>query len=127
MARKGWDQLSPGYRARLEKNGVTEAAYNRGESIQAARGHSQTPERPTQAAGFQKYLSERTRLVRTVTTRKQHFFGTSPKWNPKRAAAIFAQKPPSMAQLRYWATLSKEDWLDAIREDPTAASYLGYH
>lgn len=37
--RKGWDSLSPKYRKRLEKNGITREGYNAGEKIQKARGH----------------------------------------------------------------------------------------
>ena len=37
--RKGWDSLSPTYRARLEKRGINRDAYNRGAKLQAARGH----------------------------------------------------------------------------------------
>jgi len=127
MARKGWDQLSPNYRARLEKSGISKTAYGRGESIKAARGHSQTPERPTQAAQFPNYQIERNRLSKAVAAKKQALCGTSPKWNPKRANEKFRKDPPPMARLRQWAKLSREEWLDAIREDPTAAAYLGYH
>lgn len=49
--RKGWEELSPTYRRRLTRQGVTPEAYARGESIRAARGHSRTPER---LAGYEK-------------------------------------------------------------------------
>lgn len=127
MARKGWDSLSPGYKARLEKNGISKTGYESGASIRAARGHKTTPERPTQAANFPTYQNERTNLVRRLTARKQAFFGISPKWNPKRAAEKFRKVPPPMAKLRQWVNFSREDWLDAIREDSDTASYLGYH
>jgi hypothetical protein len=129
MARRGWNALSPGYKARLQKAGITQADYEAGQSITAARGHLHTPERPT--AGnvnkFSNYVSERNRLVRRITGHKQDYFGTSPKWNPVRAARAFKDNPPSMAKLRYWADLSREEWLDAIREDPGATEFLGYH
>lgn len=128
MARKGWATLSPGYRARLEKAGISQDDYEQGESIQSARGHSQTPERPTQTNNnFPIYQQERQRLVGLVTRHKQDFFGTSPKWNPLRASRMFREKPPPMARLRYWAGLDREEWLDAIREDPDSTAYLGYH
>jgi hypothetical protein len=50
MARKAWDALSSSYRRRLERSGIDRAAYDRGESLKAARGHARTPERPRQAA-----------------------------------------------------------------------------
>ncbi len=127
MARKGWSSLSANYRQRLEKNGISKKDYEGGASIQAARGHKETPERPTQAAGFSKYQAERNRLTDKVVQRKQAFFGTSPKFNPGRQKRAFTADPPSMAQLKQWVKLSQEEWLDAIREDPAAAAYLGYH
>lgn len=39
MARKGWDQLSAPYRARLERNGITRESHAQGVSLRAARGH----------------------------------------------------------------------------------------
>lgn len=127
MARKGWNALSPGYRERLKKAGITKRQYEKGESIQAARGHAQTPERPKGGAKFPTYQAERDKLVNRVTAKKQAYFGTRPIWNPKRAARLFKKDPPPMSALRRWAKLSKEEWLDAIREDPSAAAYLGYH
>jgi len=127
MARKGWDSLSPGYRARLERNGISKTAYAGGASIQAARGHQATPERPTQAKAFPQYQNERNKLVRSLVNRKQNFFGTSPKWNPLRSREKFKKDPPSMTKLRQWVRMTREEWIDAIREDPTAAAYLGYH
>lgn len=129
MARKGWQQLSAAYRARLEKGGVSKAAYERGESIQSARGHSQTPERPTQAnpAIHGKYVATRSQLVTTVVARKQAFFGTSAKWNPTNSRKPFDLNPPPIAWLRKWAKYSYEEWLGEIRENPETIAYLGYH
>ena len=47
MPRKAWDDLSPAYRARLERAGVTEATH-RSTDLRAARGH--TPPPPAHAA-----------------------------------------------------------------------------
>ena len=128
MARKGWNALSSGYKARLQKAGITRKDYEKGSSIQAARGHSQTPERPTQKSGnFTAYQSERDRLTRRVVDLKQAFFGTKPVYNPTKAVARFKKDPPSMASLKAWSRLTKEEWIDAIRTDPTAGAYLGYH
>lgn len=128
MARKGWSSLSAGYKARLEKAGISKTDYERGQSIQAARGHAKTPERPTQKTGnFPQYQAERARLTRRVVDLKQAYFGTTPVYNPGKAVARFRKEPPSMASLRHWAKLTKEEWIDAIRTDPTAGAYLGYH
>lgn len=40
MARAGWDNLSAGYRSRLERGGITREAYSRGDSLSRARGHA---------------------------------------------------------------------------------------
>lgn len=41
MARKGWDELSPSYRKRLERSGIAKSQYERGEGdLSAARGHT---------------------------------------------------------------------------------------
>lgn len=42
--RKGWGDLSPAYRARLERAGIGPQVYASGASIQSARGHGYTPE-----------------------------------------------------------------------------------
>lgn len=38
MARKGWDALSPAYRRRLERGGITRSSYEGGANLQKARG-----------------------------------------------------------------------------------------
>lgn len=130
MARKGWDSLSPGYRQRLEKGGISKTAYNRGESLQKARGHAQTPERPSQPKQrekFPQYHSERQRLVNAVNRKKQDFFGTSPKWNPEKAKANMSKYAPPLALLRWAMDADYEEWLNAIREEPERYAWLGYH
>ncbi len=63
MARKGWDLLSPAYRARLERKGITEQGYAGGQSLSAARGHiSATVE--SDRARFRRSVERfKTRLV----------------------------------------------------------------
>ncbi len=41
-----WESLTPNYRARLQRRGISEADYLAGKSLTAARGHSSTPEHP---------------------------------------------------------------------------------
>jgi len=38
MARKGWESLSPTYRQRLERGGITRKSYESGTALHAARG-----------------------------------------------------------------------------------------
>lgn len=42
--RKGWDDISPAYKQRLTRNGITKDAYSKGQSLSSARGHRDTPE-----------------------------------------------------------------------------------
>jgi hypothetical protein len=70
-SRKGWHALSPGYRARLEKNGVTKAQYDAGKSIAKARGHSQTPEHGIREAlrkpaRFKKYIAKKAKKQKII-------------------------------------------------------------
>jgi hypothetical protein len=64
-SRKGWQQLSPGYRTRLQKNGITKSQYESGASIAKARGHQATPEHGIREAirnprKYRKYINKRT-------------------------------------------------------------------
>lgn len=40
MTRRIWGTLSGSYRERLQRNGISQAAYERGESLKSARGHA---------------------------------------------------------------------------------------
>src|SRR5271155_981650 len=65
-SRKGWQQLSPGYRNRLTKNGITKAQYDAGKSLAKARGHQATPEHGIREAirkpqKYRKYINKRTK------------------------------------------------------------------
>lgn len=128
MARKGWEQLSPGYRARIEKAGLTRKDYEQGAPIKAARGHGQTPESPKNVdpKQFPKYAAERAKLTKQVEQKKAQMFGGSKRWNSKKSAKHSRDKPPSMALLRWALTASEQEILDAIREDPEAYYFLGY-
>jgi len=50
--RKGWSQLSPDYKRRLQRAGITKSKYEKGVSLSAARGHSKTPEHGLKEALF---------------------------------------------------------------------------
>jgi len=128
--RKPWNQLKPGYRARLESKGITKEMFEGGADIKAARGHEKTPERPTSfdASKFPKYATERKRLTDELKAKKEEFFGGRPRWNAERSDRAIRTRPPSMAQLK-WAThadRTESDFVDAIREDPAIWRFLGY-
>ena len=62
--RKGWASLSPAYRERLARNGITEARYERGHKLDVARGHAETPEHGIREAQrnpvkYRKYLQKK--------------------------------------------------------------------
>lgn len=129
--RKPWNQLKPAYRARLESKGITQELFESGASIQAARGHATTPERPTSfdASKYPKYASDRSKLIKTVAQKKEAFFGGKGRWDKERADRAIRSKPPTMAQLRWAASKDRteDDFLDAIRENPVDWRFLGYH
>lgn len=64
MARRNWVDLSDRYQARLLRGGIDQRAYERGESLSAARGHAQTPEHPLSAGEvvpqrYERWFNER--------------------------------------------------------------------
>lgn len=129
MARKGWNSLSPAYRDRIEKAGLTRADYEAGTSLSRARGHGQTPERPSSydPQKYQKYDAERTRLTRLVEQRKEQVFGDSKRWDRRRSDRAIREKPPPLTLLRWALAAEDEEIYDAIREDPETYQFLGYH
>jgi hypothetical protein len=48
--RKGWESLSPDYRGRLSRRGITKSQYEHGRPLSGARGHGATPEHGLQSA-----------------------------------------------------------------------------
>jgi len=48
--RRAWESLSPDYRARLSRNGISKRDYERGRNLSAARGHFATPEHGLKSA-----------------------------------------------------------------------------
>src|SRR6266540_3471879 len=117
--RKGWDNLSPGYRQRLESKGIGQSAYDAGQSLQKARGHGETPENPRSydPTKYQKYHTERTRLERELAERKAEIFAGTPRWNASQSADEIRKYPPTLSQLR-WAVneATDEELEDAARE-----------
>jgi len=129
MARKGWDSLTPAYRKRIEKAGLTQADYEAGTSLTRARGHANTPERPRSydPAKYQKYNATRKQLTQQVEQRKQEVFGNAARWSRGRSDRIIREKPPSLKLMRWALNASDEELADAIREDPETYRFLGYH
>ena len=130
MARKGWDQLTPGYRQRLERAGISKRDYETQAPIKKARGHERTPERPSshKPAQFPQYENKRQQIVADLVAAKRRFFSDSPKWNPRKARLNANKTNKPLAWMRHFAYEADSlEWLDAIREDNEAAAILGYH
>jgi len=72
QSRRGWGSLSQPVRRRYERAGITESDYSSGVSLSAARGHSNTPERPERAESqpdrYRQYLRAKDRdPIRAIT------------------------------------------------------------
>lgn len=108
--RKGWDNLSPAYRRRLEKGGVGRAQYESGAPIRSARGHAKTPESPTEYAKnpgrFKEYREKRKDLIQRVVDKKAAAFQAALRWNERNSeqfvrygASNSGMKPPSRLKM----------------------------
>ena len=82
-----WGNLSDSYRSRLERGGITREAYESGASLSAARGHANTPERPSDIVGresrYTSYVGARASLVRELQNWKVNQFSGSGAFNAK--------------------------------------------
>jgi hypothetical protein len=119
MARKSWSELSPDYRQRLEKAGITPAQHAAGD-LAEARGHGKTPEHPADIPNlspekrekYQDYIQRRTDLIRQVVAKKERLWGGGTRYNPKRARAAVEDRMreaghvPTMAKLQAFMNMS---------------------
>ena len=130
MARKGWENLNPKYRNRLERTGITRKAYERGASIVKGRGHAKTPEKPHLVKPHHvEYSQRREALYQQIDLVKQQLWSTYPKWNPIQAEANTRSKTTTwtIADLQKEAKLTPEEMLHAIRTNPKKyAAAFGY-
>jgi hypothetical protein len=53
--RRSWESLSPAYRERLSRRGITKSQHERGRPLAGARGHGQTPEHGLKSANPKKH------------------------------------------------------------------------
>lgn len=149
MPKRDWNSLSPTYRARLTRGGINRAAYESGASLRAARGHSSTPEHPSDLITpgksvkprYQPYVAEHQRLVRELQAKKERVFGNRIKFNRARSEKYVSGgvpnfelngKPspvPGNRELKRILAISDED-LDAYiieTEDKSQIAFLYYH
>jgi hypothetical protein len=134
--RQPWGSLSPSYRDRLSKAGITPQMHAAGESIRAARGHEHTPEHPQEgikdATRFRDWFATRQALVRRVAKRKERLFGDSHKWNGRKNYGLVNKgadgaHPPSIAMLRWALDASDDEWIEALESRDDDYSFLFYH
>lgn len=128
--RSRWEDLSAGYRERLERHGITPEAHARGETIKSARGHEHTPEKPQYAnrQEYPRYTAERDRLIRDFIQRKEELFGESRRFSRQRSEDNVRNNPPPLSLLRWALKASKDELLDILRTRMSDARYrfLGY-
>ena len=136
MARSSFNSLSPAYRARLERAGITPAQYESGVSLESARGHKHTPERPERAeknpGKYKDYLADRKRLEASVQAKKQGIFGDVHKFRANRSKNNVAKNPMTgkqvpLADLRLAASADHEQWLEWLDDDKERWGFLFYH
>ena len=112
MARKGWDQLTAPYRARLERAGITRETHAAGVPLRAARGHKPSSGRRSETFD---------RLVRKAD--KLHWAPRDPL-NPK--AGEFTATETILAAMASGMSMAKIERLLNARIENTK-QYQGVH
>lgn len=87
---RNWNALSTSYQQRLERAGVSRREYEQGVSVQSARGHANTPERPSAARPERhgEYLERqayRERLIDRIQAGKREYFAGKDNFNDKNS------------------------------------------
>jgi hypothetical protein len=143
MARGSFNNLSPDYRARLERGGIDRAAYERGEPLKTARGHARTPEHPREAITrperYRDYTHRReqsggglgredarNRALRNYdrNVEPQPGEGWQSHSRAKLSEAMDNPSKWSLTQLNYAANLSGSEWRSLARR--AANAYNGH-
>ena len=133
---KVWSNLSPNYRARLERNGVTRTQYERGDSLKGARGHANTPENPAEALRnpdkYEIYIGKRDALIRQIEEFKRQKWGSNDNYNANRARRNISHDPAtgkerSLTALRQIAAFADEDDYDTEDMSDDIESAFYYH
>lgn len=85
-AGRQWDALSESYRNRLERHGITAHDYERGVSVQAARGHSQG--------------EGKERLARDIDRLKSAEYGHKESFNKARSEKAVRERPDGSSRTK---------------------------
>jgi hypothetical protein len=100
--RRRWRDLSPAYRKRLERAGITWQAYYAGATLSKARGHAKTPEHPGRPVAVER--SSRLRKYRNV---RVMFMVNSPAeqtlYAPQKTPPIVSGKPLGGTVFHPWS------------------------
>lgn len=135
-----WSSLSAAYRARLTRAGISPRDYEAGASLKAARGHSQTPEKPSEYAKhpgkFRKYAERRKPLTQEVGAKKERIFRNRIKYDGPNSWQYVTKGnskekilPPTLAQLALVAAMTDEEFEDFQYEkkEDDDWRFLWYH
>lgn len=123
----------------MEKGGITQADYTAGRSLSKARGHSQTPEHPTDKIDKTKYpayYTKRQQLIRDFQRRKAQLWGHledeqrslgRPRFDRKRSFDNVRDGKMSNQLLQWAMDADEADLIDALRDDSETFAFIGYH
>jgi hypothetical protein len=125
--RRNWDALSPAYRTRLERGGITKRQYEAGAKLSGARGHAETPEHPrdlqrrANREKYQKYKAKRERLVNRIHQAKVEAYDGQPEWDSESSRKNVNRDPETGKQR---GTRELQKIADIIEEAEEAGSDL---
>lgn len=82
MARiRRWDNLGEAQQRRYERGGISREGYERGDSLKAARGHANTPERPREAEKNPERYRDYYAVRNEVRNLKRQMYGGKDTFN----------------------------------------------
>ena len=125
MTHRVWGELSDSYRERLERGGINQAAYERGDSLKAARGHKagKTPEHPSDIhrhpSSFTEYRERKTSreqssvgnrddLIEHAMRNAVRMIGNEFSFNPRQVRRNL--RSMTIGELQRAATINGDEW-----------------
>lgn len=116
MARN-WDALAESTKSRYERAGVGRSAYEGGASLKAARGHSETPERPMEAIRNPERYNSYVSLRADIRELKKELYGSKYNENHKeRGGRAHLEKVREILEAKVAYDGSWEDFWDDYPE-----------
>jgi hypothetical protein len=132
--RRVWSALSSDYRTRLTRSGITQAQYEGGASLKAARGHRETPEHPEEAirqpSKYQKYRNKMKGLQQQVQDRKEQLWGSRFKFHDVRSRSYVVGKEkdvkaPGVKKMLDILSRSDDEWEQLVLDAAMAGDEVG--